>query len=259
MKLIDLSVPIVNPNEEEKGFPTSNLQPKINYETHEETRRTFIDFFGCDEEDMPYGNSWETLELVAHAGTHVDAPFHFYPTTENGTKKAYTVDEIPLDWFYQDGVVLDLRHIPSDGQASVEDIKEALAKINYTLKPMDIVCLWFGKDKEYGKASYWEHYPGVKAEVIHYLVDQGIKVIGTDSLGQDHPFVKMREEYQKTGDLGAIWEAHRVGIEKEFCNIEKMANLEQLPPYGFKISCFPMPIKGGSGGWCRPVAIIDEK
>lgn len=258
-KLIDLSVPIINPNEEEKGWPTSNLQPKITYESHKDTVHKFTDFFGCDESEIPYGNGWETLELVAHAGTHVDAPWHFYPTTENGTKKAYTVDEIPLDWFYQDGVVLDLRHVPSGGQATVADIQEALDKIGYTVKPMDIVCLWFGKDKEYGTASYWSSYPGVEADVIRYLVDQGIKVIGTDSLGQDHPFATMKKIYDETKDLSVIWEAHRVGKEKEFCNIEKLANLDQLPPYGFKISCFPMPIKNGSGGWCRPVAIIEEE
>lgn len=259
IRLIDLSLPLMNANEEEKGFPTSNLQPKIKYETHIETAHQFTDYLGCNKDLVPLGNAWETLELVAHAGTHVDAPFHFYPTTENGTKAAYTVDEIPLEWFYQNGVVLDLRHIPSGMQATVDDIQEALKKISYKIQPLDIVCLWFGKDKEHGKASYWESYPGITAGVVHYLVDQGVKVIATDSLGQDHPFIKMKEKFDKTGDIDVVWEAHRVGKEKEFCNIEKMANLEQLPPFGFKIACFPIPIKGASGGWCRPIAIIEEE
>lgn len=83
-------------------------------------------------------------------------------------------------------------------QATVDDIQEALKKISYKIQPLDIVCLWFGKDKEHGKASYWESYPGITAGVVHYLVDQGVKVIATDSLGQDHPFIKMKEKFDKT-------------------------------------------------------------
>lgn len=258
IKLIDLAIPLMNANEEEKGWPTSNLQPTIKYETHDETGDALRDYLSITRKDMPMAYGWETLELVAHAGTHVDAPFHFYPTTENGTKAAYTVEQIPLDWFYSDGVVLDLRHIPPSGQAALEDIQEALDKIKYTIKPMDIVCLWFDMDKQLGKASYWTDYRGISAEAVRWLLEQGIKVIGTDSLGQDHPFDKMKEKFDKSKDINDIWEAHRVGIEKEFCNIEKMANLDKLPPYGFKIACFPIPIKNGSGGWCRPVAILSE-
>lgn len=258
IRFVDLAIPLMNANEEEKGWPTSNLQPIIKYQTHEETAHVMQEFFGLTKEEVPLGNSWETLELVAHAGTHIDAPYHFYPTTENGTKKAYSVEEIPLDWFYNDAVVLDLRHIPPQGQATVEDIKASLEKINYTIKPKDIVCLWFGMDKKLGTAAYWTDYPGISADVVRWLVDQGVKVIGTDSLGQDHPFNKMKERFDETHDLKEIWSAHRVGIEKEFCNMEKMANLDKLPPYGFKIACFPMPIKNGSGAWCRPVAIIEE-
>ena len=45
-------------------------------------------------------------------------------------------------------------------------------------------------------------------------------------------------------------------IEKEYCQIEKLANLEQLPPFGFKVACFPAKIKGASAGWTRAVAIL---
>jgi kynurenine formamidase len=55
-----------------------------------------------------------------------------------------------------------------------------------------------------------------------------------------------------------IWAAHRVGIEREYCQIEKLANLDQLPrPYGFKAACFPVKLEGGSAGWTRVVAMIE--
>ncbi|MFW9877847.1 MAG: hypothetical protein ACFFG0_32595 [Candidatus Thorarchaeota archaeon] len=39
--------------------------------------------------------------------------------------------------------------------------------------------------------------------------------------------------------------------------MQKLANLDKLPPYGFKISCFPIKISKTSAAWVRPVAIID--
>jgi hypothetical protein len=34
-------------------------------------------------------------------------------------------------------------------------------------------------------------------------------------------------------------------------------NLEELPPHGFTVACFPHKVKGGSGGWTRAVALLD--
>jgi kynurenine formamidase len=39
--------------------------------------------------------------------------------------------------------------------------------------------------------------------------------------------------------------------------MEKLCNLEQLPPDGFTVACFPHKIKRGSAGWTRAVALFD--
>jgi kynurenine formamidase len=39
--------------------------------------------------------------------------------------------------------------------------------------------------------------------------------------------------------------------------MEKLCNLDQLPPNGFIVACFPHKIKGGSAGWIRAVALFD--
>jgi kynurenine formamidase len=36
-----------------------------------------------------------------------------------------------------------------------------------------------------------------------------------------------------------------------------LANLDQLPPFGFKVACFPAKIKAASAGWTRAVAIFE--
>jgi cyclase len=83
-------------------------------------------------------------------------------------------------------------------------------------------------------------------------------VMGTDAWGWDQPFWAMKERFLATKDTSVIWEAHRVGRDLEYCQIEKLANLSALPrPFGFKVSCMPVKLKGGSAGWSRVVAIFD--
>jgi kynurenine formamidase len=98
----------------------------------------------------------------------------------------------------------------------------------------------------------------MSAEATRWLIDQGVRVIGTDAMGFDIPFNNIKDNFARDGDASKLWEAHRVGMDVEYCQIEKLANLEQLPPHGFQIVAIPIPVAHASAGWCRPVAIIDE-
>ena len=89
-------------------------------------------------------------------------------------------------------------------------------------------------------------------------MNQGIKVVGTDAWSWDRPLPIIAKEYEKTKDPSIIWEGHFAGIEKGYCHIEKLANLDKLPDKGFTFICFPIKIKGASAGWIRAVAIIEE-
>ncbi|MFH4090644.1 cyclase family protein, partial [Acinetobacter baumannii] len=60
-----------------------------------------------------------------------------------------------------------------------------------------------------------------------------------------------------SGDAGLIWEGHKAGREIAYGQMEKLSNLEQLPDYGFWVSCFPYKIRRGSAGFIRAVAIVD--
>ena len=46
-------------------------------------------------------------------------------------------------------------------------------------------------------------------------------------------------------------------MEIGYCHIEKLANLDQLPPTGWTMSCFPFKIKAASAGFIRAVAIME--
>jgi kynurenine formamidase len=252
IKIIDLSV-ITDPEACEPE--------KAHFERiyHEEGAKQAAQFFNLTKEDFPEGLLWANgaVKLGEHTGTHLDAPIHFAPTAEG--KPAKSIDEIPLEWCYGDGVVLDFHDKETGYSINAEDIKEELERINYTLKHGDIVLIRTDCDKYLYDERYFAIHPGMSAEATRYLCQQGIKVMGIDAWGWDIPFDKAVEEYKRTGDKSVLWEGHLVGKEYEYCHIEKLANLKELPPYGFKVVAFPVKLKGGTAGWCRPVAIIECK
>ena len=208
------------------------------------------------KEDLP-DEEFLSLEIVhapVHIGTHLDYSFHYGSKSENRTSK--TAEEIPLEWCYADGVKLDMRHKKPNKTITKVDIEEALKKINYTLKPGDIVLLQTGADKLYGGPKYFSDYPGVDISAIDFLLDSGIKIFGTDTMGIDRPYRFMLNEFLKTKDTKKLYPAHFYGRKREFIHIERLANLEKLPDSGFKINCFPVKIKQTGAAWARVVAFL---
>ena len=254
-KIIDLSVPI------EHDSPSEPWPPKIRYSPdHREGAVGMRETFGVDSKDLIYSNglgwAFEEVTMITHCGTHLDAPWHYHPISEG--KIAKTIDEIPLDWCYSDGVVLDLRHKKSGELITIDDLKEALKKINYEIKPYDIVMIETGCDKNLGRPEYFEQ-PGMGRDSTLFLVEEGVKIIGIDAYGFDRAFKDMADDYKRTKDGYVIWPAHFAGITKEYCHIEKLANLDKIPkPYGFKVAVFPIKIVKASAAWVRAVAIIEE-
>ncbi|REK19420.1 MAG: cyclase family protein [Planctomycetota bacterium] len=253
--LIDLSVPLSH------QAPSEPMPADIHYVTHEaEGRDQMQQFFGVKPEDLVYsqGLGWavEEIRAITHTGTHVDAPYHYAPTSEG--RPARTIDDVPLEWCFAPGVVLDVRHIAPGEFITVDDLQTALAKIAYQLKPRDIVLLQTGADKRIDSADYFAQ-PGLGREGTLWLVEQGVKVIGIDAYTLDRPFANMVADFRRTGDGRYIWPAHFAGITREYCQIEKLANLDQIPtPHGFTVSCLPVKIERASAAWCRAVAIVEE-
>ncbi|MFJ2865822.1 cyclase family protein [Kitasatospora sp. NPDC087314] len=210
--------------------------------------------------DFPGGEflNNDFLELSTHTGTHVDAPAHYGSKAEYGDGRPRTIDELPLDWFHRPGVVLDLTHLPS-GAVDAAEIDKALARIGYRPQPLDIVLLHTGADERSGTLEYFTRFAGLDESATDYLLDLGIRVIGTDAFSLDAPFTHIVEEYQRTGDQKVLWPAHMAGRRREFCQIERLAGLGSLPrPFGFTVSALPVKVKGAGAGWARAVALVED-
>jgi kynurenine formamidase len=247
--IVDLSMPI-------EANVSEPIQPQVAFDTHESTAALVAQIFGCEVSDLPDGQGWasETVTLITHAGTHVDAPWHYFPTS--GGERARTIDELPLDWFVRPGVRLDVRAVPRGEEITPAQLEAALG--GHELAPLEIVLLWTGAEEAWGSAEYFSAGSGLGRDGTLWLLDRGVKVIGTDAWGLDRPLLDLRADYERDRDASILWAAHRVGIEREYCQIEKLHNLGALPgPTGFTVSCLPVKITGASAGWCRAVAIVE--
>lgn len=267
MRFIDLSLPIDDTHPEAHPIRIERLAHKkgighLNWVMMRKNLRGLISYLMgkrvIKPTDLP-DREFLSLEMVycsVHTGTHVDAPFHFGTHCEGRESKK--ISELPLNWFFQDGVVLDMTHKKAAEAIAKEDLITALKKINYKLKPKDIVLLHTGADKYFGSKDYMAKFCGVSAEAIEWLWDQGIKVMGIDALGFDRPYPAMLKDFLAENDKTVLWPAHFCGRRQEYAHIERLANLDKLPkPFGFKVACFPVNIRDAGASFTRVVAMLD--
>lgn len=258
--IIDLSVPIENDVASDPHFS----RPRITYLGHGDTlERMQNSFPDLRSEDLPDGAAWaiEQLVVTTHHGTHLDAPYHFHPTTNHdvieGGEPAPTIDEIPLDWCFRPGVKLDFRHLADGYVATGNDVRAELDRIGHKLRPFDIVLVNTRAGSRYGQADYVSAGCGMGREATLFLLEKGVRIVGTDAWSWDAPFHFTRKRVEETGNYGLVWEGHKAGRQRLYCHLEKLHQLEVLPTTGFTVACFPVNIKKASAGWTRAVAIMD--
>lgn len=259
--LIDLTRPLETVDKSE--FPEvlhpllRIIAPEIEFIDNKAGARIMCSLFGCTEEELPDGEGWaeENLSMSSHLGTHVDAPYHYGSTC--GGERSKTIDEIPLCDLFLDGVVLDFSSRKATGSAiEVDDLKDALDKVGYQIKERDAVLIRTDHDKFKVTDPVKYNYPGLTADSASYLSKQGALVGGTDALGWDRPFMSMIMDYKASGDKRYIWDAHFAHRKKEFYVVQQLANLDQLPPFGFKVGFFPLKLVGASAAPARVVAFL---
>jgi kynurenine formamidase len=196
----------------------------------------------------------EELKLSVHSGTHLDAPFHFGSQSEG--QPSMTIEDVPLEWCFAPGAVLDVRHRGPGEEITAEDVKNGLRRLPEPVRAGDIVLLHTGADRYWGTPEYVTAHPGVSVAALSLLLDGGARIVGIDAAGFDRPTRSMIRGYAETGDTGQLWPAHFYGRKRTYCHIERLCNLDKLPaPQGFFIACFPVKIERAGAGWVRAVAM----
>src|SRR5690349_561294 len=140
------------------------MRVDIDFYDHADGAREAEALFGLPAGLLRNGEGWarETItSLGTHNSTHVDAPWHYNSTV--GGEPAQTIDQLPLEWFFAPGVVLDFDGRPDDEVIDVADVDAALASAGHELQPLDIVLVRTGRDAFLGDPDYMARGPGVSA------------------------------------------------------------------------------------------------
>lgn len=245
-KLVDLSVTL-GPN------PSEHVPVVVDYMSHAFGGAHLAELTGVTQTDLTGGLGWasERITAITHSGTHVDAPFHYAPECRGAASR--TIDTLPLEWFVGEGICIDARG--GSGPIGVEELEEFELAHERAVAEDNIVLFLTGAASAYGFPDYGDRGRSIAPEVVSLLCGRGVHVIGTDAWSIDPPLTHMRRRAAAEGPH-TVWEAHYTGRNVEFCAIEKLTNLEHLPPFGFSVICFPVKVARGSAGWTRAVAIV---
>lgn len=235
------------------------MKVKIKHKPHKKSR-LLIRFLGLPFKLFPKKLlGWaddEIRKMGVHSTTHIDAPWHYAPTSEG--KPAKTIDQVPLEWCYGPGVVIDMTHKEDFDPITSIDLISFLENHQIQLEKGMIVLIKTGRDKHMGTKKFFTHGTGMSAEATEWLIRQGIKVMGIDQWGWDLPLPYLIKQAKKSQNAELFWEAHLVGVDHEYCHMEQLTNLDALPITGFEVACFPIKIKGGSAAPARVVGIVRE-
>ena len=164
-----------------------------------------------------------SLHMSAHAGTHVDAPRHFF---DNGLG----VDALPLEMLIGRARVIEVtsrRGIGAD-ELTGADLSEEVR-----------VLIKTHNSKLWGSPEFHRDYVGVTEAGAKHLVDHGIKLVGVDYLSV--------EEFKKPGAP-----AHRLLLGAGTIIIEGL-NLRDVEPGVYDMYCLPLRVVGSDGAPARVV------
>jgi arylformamidase len=164
-----------------------------------------------------------TLHMSAHAGTHVDAPRHFF---DDGAG----VEHLPLEMLC--------------GRARVIELTTRKGVTPEDLAPFDLtedvrLLIKTHNSKLWGSPVFHNDYIGVTEAAARFLVEHGVKLLGVDYLSV--------EEFKKQGAP-----AHRTLLGAGTIVIEGL-NLRDVEPGTYELFCLPLSIVGADGAPARVV------
>ena len=179
--------------------------------------------------------------LSEHTGTHTDA-ISEYDQTGAGA----SLDHMPLEYYYGEGVCLDLTGVRHPASITVSDLEAAERAGGQPIERGTIVLLYTGHgDRTYPSAEFVNVYTGLDREAAVWLAEKGVVNIGIDSLAIDH-----------SDDIE--FAAHAVCAEYQIVNTENLTNLDRLVGRRFLYIGLPLHFREGTGSPIRAVAWLYE-
>lgn len=166
-------------------------------------------------------NNSSAVTMSLHAGTHMDAPFHFVPDGK-------TIDQLPLDLFIGPALV----HAVDAGRyitaAHVEAIElDGISRVLFKTRNSELLQ----------HSDYEADFVAFSVEAAEALVAKGVKLVGLDYLSVAHAGEEQVPVHRSFLDHGV---ALLEGVD-----------LSRIEPGRYELICFPLRIRGADGAPCR--------
>jgi kynurenine formamidase len=177
------------------------------------------------------GYNVESIQMVTHTGTHVDAPYHML-------ESPITVDQLDLNRLIGYGYVVRPKF------NGVEITKDDLNRVWRPEYDGNIVLIETGwwKKRAFTKEFLYD-FPGLSIDAAKFLMDHNVKAVGIDTLGI--------EPYNHKD-----FEVHKLLLSRNVYIVEDLTNLSELEDgKRYFIVILPIKFQGASGSMARVVAI----
>ena len=182
------------------------------------------------EED---GWNASTLQLYSHAGTHMDAPFHFGVTDQR-------IDQLPPSRFIGPAWVVKLGEVVPRQWIKVEDLGSVAEKV----RAGDSLLLRSGWSQRQGTAAYRDELPRISEELARWCVGKKINILGVEP-----PSVA------DVNNLEEVTLIHRILLGGDVIIVEGLTNLEEVIADQVTLMALPLKIKSGDGAPARVIAM----
>jgi kynurenine formamidase len=227
------------------------------------------------------GVNAQYIQTSNHMGTHLDAPRHFV----TGGK---TIDQLPLDWLYGEGVIVDL----SDMLGELDVFRPADIEARTEVREGDILFIHTGwhRHAQWGsepdEEKYIHRHPGPHHSIVPWLLEKKIHLWGVDMISTDHPMNLpigrflgkgglehwqnvRRQCEEKFGGSDAVDElfpeeayqlTHNALFPHDCFHVENMGGeIGDLALHNRRIilGAFPWKFQGGEAAFCRAVAFVE--
>ncbi len=165
------------------------------------------------------GSNVSTVTLSTHAGTHVDAPWHF----EDDGKRLH---EVANEVFFGHALVIGYE---GDGHIRADDLGREPLPPRILLKTSNSARHW--------SEPFHRDYVAFEADAAERCVREGVKLIGVDYLS----VAPYKQEGQET---------HRILLGHDVFVVEGLV-LNAVPEGWCEFVVLPLPLEGADGAPCR--------
>lgn len=202
-RLVELSHPIRAGLRTYPGLPEPVIRPFL---TREDSRPKYAE--GTEF-------AMDIIEMVGNTGTYLDSPYHRY--AGGGDLASLTLDQLvdlPAEVF----------HLQDSSERGIG----ANALLDRELRGT-AVLLHTGWDRHFATEAYVKDAPYLAEDGVRYLVEQGVVLVGIDSINIDDT---------EPGSGGAR-PAHSLLLEAGIQVVEHLTGLAQLPASGAAFTATP--------------------